>query len=76
MTVLPRFDMAPRHPPRSRSNEAESTERRLGVKGGCRRQVDGTAGLFSTPEMPGAPRQLRLVPLAVVKRTRDVTETI
>ena len=34
----------------------------LGVKGGCRRQVDGTAGLPSAPEMPCAPRQLRLAP--------------
>jgi len=33
------------------------------VSGGCRRQVDGTAGLPSAPEMPCAPRQLRLVPL-------------
>jgi hypothetical protein len=34
----------------------------LWVKGGCRRQVDGTSGLPSAPEMPCAPRQLRLVP--------------
>jgi hypothetical protein len=34
------------------------------VTGGCRRQVDGTAGLPSAPEMPGALRQLRLVPEA------------
>jgi hypothetical protein len=34
----------------------------LRVKGGCRRQVDGAAGLRSAPEMPCAPRQLRLVP--------------
>src|SRR5439155_3035782 len=33
-----------------------------GVTGGCRRQADGTAGLPSAPEMPSAPRQLRLVP--------------
>jgi hypothetical protein len=32
--------------------------------------------LPSAPEIQFAPRQLRLVPLAVVKRTRDVTETI
>ena len=32
------------------------------VKGGYRRQVDGTAGLPSTPEMPCASWQLRLVP--------------
>jgi hypothetical protein len=32
------------------------------VKGGCRRQVDDAAGLPSAPEMPCAPRQLRLVP--------------
>jgi hypothetical protein len=32
------------------------------VKGGCRRQVDDTAGLLSAAEMPCAPRQLRLVP--------------
>jgi len=31
-------------------------------QGGCRLQVDGTAGLPSAPEMPCAPRQLRLVP--------------
>jgi hypothetical protein len=36
------------------------------VTGGCRRQVDGTAGLPSAPEMPCAPRQLRLVPIADV----------
>ena len=36
----------------------------LRVKGGCRRQVDGTAGLPSAPEMPCARRQLRLVPQA------------
>jgi hypothetical protein len=30
--------------------------------GWCR-QVDGTAGLHSAPEMPCAPRRLRLVPL-------------
>jgi hypothetical protein len=34
----------------------------LRVNGGCRRQVDCTAGLPSTPEMPCAPRQLRFVP--------------
>jgi hypothetical protein len=28
---------------------------RIWVKGGCRRQVDGTAGLPSDPEMPCAP---------------------
>jgi hypothetical protein len=32
--------------------------------GGCRRQVDGTAGLPSAPEITCAPRQLRLVPVA------------
>ena len=32
------------------------------VKGGCRRQVDGTAGLPLAPEVPLAPRQLGLVP--------------
>ena len=36
------------------------------VKGGCRRQVDCTAGLPSAPEMPCAPRQLRFVPQADV----------
>ena len=41
----------------------------LGVKGGCRHQVDGTAGLPSAPEMPCAPRQLRLVPTRDVRRT-------
>jgi hypothetical protein len=35
----------------------------LWVTGGCRRQVGGTAGLPPAPEMPCAPRQLRLVPL-------------
>jgi hypothetical protein len=34
----------------------------VGVKGGCSGQVDGTAGLPPAPEMPRAPRQLRLVP--------------
>ena len=38
-------------------------EGQLRVTGGCHRQVDGTAGLPSVPEMPCAPRQLRLVPL-------------
>src|SRR6266513_1906409 len=33
------------------------------VKGGCRRQVDRRAGLPSAPEMPCAPRRLRLVPI-------------
>jgi hypothetical protein len=32
--------------------------------GGFRRQVDGTAGLPSAPEMLYKPRQLRLVPEA------------
>jgi hypothetical protein len=32
------------------------------VKGGCRRYVDGTVGLPPAPEIPRAPRQLRLVP--------------
>ena len=36
--------------------------RLLWVTGGCHREVDGTAGLPSAPEMPRAPRQLRLVP--------------
>ena len=36
--------------------------RSLWAKGGCRRQADGTAGLPSAPEIPCAPRQLRLVP--------------
>src|ERR1700747_3327490 len=36
------------------------------VKGGCHPEVDGTAGLPSAPEMPCAPRQLRLVPQAVI----------
>jgi hypothetical protein len=39
------------------------------VKGGCHRQADGTAGLPSAPEMPSASRQLRLVPIADVRRT-------
>jgi hypothetical protein len=34
----------------------------IGVRGGCRRQVDGTARLPSATEIPCAPRQLRLVP--------------
>jgi hypothetical protein len=38
------------------------SEGQLGVKGCCSRQADGTAGLPSAPEMPCAPRQLRLVP--------------
>src|SRR4029077_6508157 len=36
------------------------------TKGGCRRQVDGTVGLPSAPEMPCAPGQLHLVPQAVI----------
>src|SRR6266852_5086680 len=41
----------------SRGQWDQSTERlrRLRVKGGCRRQADGTAGLPSAPEMPCAP---------------------
>jgi hypothetical protein len=38
--------------------------RPLRVRGGCGRQADGAAGLPSAPEMPCAPRQLRLVPIA------------
>src|SRR5271169_7218746 len=41
---------------------------RLRGRGGCCRQADGTAGLPSDPEMPCAPRQLRLVPVADVHR--------
>ena len=37
-------------------------EGQLWVKGGCRCQVDGTAGLPSVPELSCAPKQLRLVP--------------
>jgi hypothetical protein len=33
-------------------------------QGRLRHQVDGTAGLPSAPDMPCAPRQLRLVPQA------------
>jgi hypothetical protein len=36
---------------------------RLGVNGGCRRHLHGTAGLPSAAEMPCAPGQLRLVPI-------------
>src|SRR6516162_9791579 len=32
------------------------------VTGGCRRQVDGTAGMPSAPELPCVPKQLRFVP--------------
>jgi hypothetical protein len=39
----------------------------LWVKGGCHPEVDGTAGLTSAPEMPRAPRQLRLVPKGEVR---------
>ena len=47
----------------------------LRVKGGCRRQVDGTAGLPSAPEMPCARRQLRLVPKAEVRvSVNDTTQ--
>ena len=35
-------------------------------QGRLRHQVDGTAGLPSAPDMPCAPRQLRLVPQAVI----------
>ena len=38
----------------------------VSAKGGCPRQADGTAGLPSAPEMPCAPKWLRLVP------TRDI----
>jgi len=34
------------------------------VRGGCRREVDGTTGLPSASEMPCALRQLRFVPKA------------
>ena len=46
----------------SRNSADREVEDSFRVKGGCRRQVDGTAGLPSAPEMPCAPRQLRLVP--------------
>jgi hypothetical protein len=36
------------------------------VKGGGLRQVNGTAGLPSAPDMPCAPGQLRLVPTAAI----------
>jgi hypothetical protein len=55
----------------------QSGLRRLRVKGGCGRQADGAAGLPSAPEMPCAPRQLRLVPIpdlmleGSVRRQRD-----
>jgi hypothetical protein len=35
---------------------------------GCRRRVDGTAGLPSAPGMPCAPRQVRLVPIPDLRR--------
>ena len=38
------------------------------MRGDFRRQVDGTADLPSAPEMPCAPRQLRLVPITDVHR--------
>jgi hypothetical protein len=38
------------------------------VRGGCRRQVDGTAVLPAAPEMTCAPGQLRLVPTGDVRR--------
>jgi hypothetical protein len=60
--VLPRSACARRPPARSRSNESRCTECRRRVRGGCRRQVDGTAGLPSIPEMSSALGQLRLVP--------------
>jgi hypothetical protein len=41
-----------------------------GVKGGCGRQADGAAGLPSAPEMPCAPRQLRLVPFPAPEEAR------
>jgi hypothetical protein len=47
---------------------------RPGAKGGCRREVDATAGLPSAPERPCAPRQLRFVPRAdqVHRYTRSI----
>jgi hypothetical protein len=54
-----------RYPP-SGAIQIEDGEGRLWVRGGCRCQVDGTAGLPSAPEMPCAPGQLRLVPKSEV----------
>jgi hypothetical protein len=45
--------------PRSRDGPSSETLH----KGGCRREVDGTAGLPSAPEITCAPQQLRLVPM-------------
>src|ERR1700720_473013 len=50
---------APLHPPEPFEDGAVQ----LWVKGGCRPQVDGTAGVSSTTELPYASRQLRLVPI-------------
>src|SRR5580693_2003011 len=36
------------------------------LKGSCHQEVDGTAGVSSTTELPCVPRQLRLVPQADV----------
>jgi hypothetical protein len=38
------------------------------VKGGCRHQVDGTAGLPSAPEMPLCAQPLCLVPFTDIRR--------
>ena len=53
-------------------SESSRADGRFRVKGGCRRQVDGTAGPPSAPEMPFAPRQLRLVPRAVIQPRLDL----
>ena len=53
---------APLHPPEPFEDGAVQ----LWVKGGCRPQVDGTAGVSSTTELPYASRQLRLVPQAAI----------
>ena len=53
---------APLHPPEPFEDGAVQ----LWVKGGCRPQVDGTAGVSSTTELPYTSRQLRVVPQAAI----------
>jgi hypothetical protein len=46
-------------------------ECRRWVKGGCGQQADGTAGLPPAPEMPGAFRHLRFVPISEIDVSFD-----
>src|SRR5271165_821760 len=56
--------------PPSSAIQIEDGGGQLWATGGCRRQVDGKAGLPSAPENAVWPRQLRLVPLPDLRHQR------